>query len=189
MAVSHGGQESRWTNELKEVSMLTIGDVAKKFADGEIRGRATNMLIEGDVVYSYGYHHPIAKKISDGKFILNSDKASVTTAWHRAAVLNALTEKGMDIYECREANTDNVIVDTVWELQRLMEKFLGSNKRWAGSYLDKIQGVISRWHRYRDGLGLSSNHIEELGNLFSGNEKIEEMQASILVYNKIRGVI
>lgn len=63
-------------------------DVAAKWrAQIKDRGNSLNMFFEHDVIYSYGYHFPMAQitnKLYKGKAIIlqNSDRYSNTTARH-----------------------------------------------------------------------------------------------------------
>jgi len=71
-------------------------DVAELFASGHYLGRTANLIIEENVIYSYGEHFPIAIRLWDGldfKFIFTTDGYSNTTAKHKNLVLNAIGEK------------------------------------------------------------------------------------------------
>lgn len=59
--------------------------VTEAFATGATKGASKNMYIEGDVIYSYGPHFPIAKRIPGG-YVVNSDDYSSTTAHHKGNV-------------------------------------------------------------------------------------------------------
>lgn len=53
-----------------------------------------NMFFEGDTIYSYGKHFPLATKLEDGYILLNGDTYSVTTNQHQAEVRAAV--RGMN---------------------------------------------------------------------------------------------
>ena len=58
--------------------------------DGRSGGRS-NLYFEGDTIYSYGGHFPIATFIENGKFVLfTNDGYSSTTAKHKGYVARAL---------------------------------------------------------------------------------------------------
>jgi len=81
-------------------------DVAEMFAEGKQKGEANNMFIEGNTIYSYGFHFPIAIRLWDGnewKFVWNRDKYSMTTSRHQNYVLRAI--KGKII---KEVNTQEM---------------------------------------------------------------------------------
>ena len=42
------------------------------------RGKACNMFFEGDIIYSYGYHFPIAKHIDNNLILFTSKGYSVS---------------------------------------------------------------------------------------------------------------
>ena len=72
--------------------------VAHRFATG-IGERCTgsHMFFEGDIIYSYGYHFPMAIKYK-GYLLFNEQSYSVTTAKHQNYVLGACSH--MDIVYC-----------------------------------------------------------------------------------------
>lgn len=90
---------------------MTNQQVAEAFAIGETSGHSLNMFIEkaltaSTVVYSYGYHWPIAVKTSEFFAYLNKDKYSITTSIHTGRIKRALQEKGIEI---KEVNKEKLI--------------------------------------------------------------------------------
>ena len=73
--------------------------LAENFAEGETKGNGNNMFIEGNTIYSYGHHFPIAVKMKDGSCIFNADGYSVTTSKHKGYVRRALESRGIHILE------------------------------------------------------------------------------------------
>jgi hypothetical protein len=65
--------------------------IASKFAAGATSGKGSNLFIEGDTIYSYGYHFPIARRLPDGGYWVNPDKYSRSTARHQSLVINAIS--------------------------------------------------------------------------------------------------
>ena len=63
--------------------------VAKAFDGGSI-AQSGHMFSEGDAVYSYGHHFPIAMRLPDGTILWNEDTYSTTTARHKGQVLREL---------------------------------------------------------------------------------------------------
>lgn len=49
-----------------------------------------NIFFNGDTLYSYGYHFPLAHFINDNTVIINDDSYSMTTSNHQALVRQAL---------------------------------------------------------------------------------------------------
>lgn len=75
--------------------MTSRNQLAEEFAEGKKKGRASNLFIEGDTIYSYGYHFPIAtvdRKTRTAEF--NEDKYSQSTSSQQSAVRRALTNQG-----------------------------------------------------------------------------------------------
>lgn len=74
----------------------TNEQVAEAFMDGR-EDKSGTMFSEGDVVYSYGYHFPIAYRAKDGTIYFNKDGYSNTTARHKYHVrryINAYKDVG-----------------------------------------------------------------------------------------------
>jgi len=63
--------------------------ISEVFAKGQTTGTANNMFIDGDTIYSYGRHFPIARWYK-GVVLFNPDGYSNTTAKHKGKVLYAL---------------------------------------------------------------------------------------------------
>lgn len=61
--------------------------LAKRFAEGATSGKASNMFIEGDTIYSYGYHFKIAQRLNTNDIVIvNSDSYSNSTSKHQGHV-------------------------------------------------------------------------------------------------------
>lgn len=100
-------------------------EVAHRFATG-IGERCTgsHMFFEGNVIYSYGYHFPMAIKWN-GYVLYNDERYSVSTCKHQGYVLGACSH--MDIVHC--ASLDHF--DT-WNNKKT-DAFIGRNlKLWLG---------------------------------------------------------
>lgn len=61
-----------------------------RFAHGATRGEASNMFIDGDVLYSYGRHFPLTIRLTGGGFLHNGDRYSVTTSGHQSHARSAM---------------------------------------------------------------------------------------------------
>jgi len=70
--------------------MVSNDDVARAFANGSSL-TAGNMYTDGNVVYSYGAHWPIAARTDKG-IVLNTDKYGVTTSCHTSCVRSAVND-------------------------------------------------------------------------------------------------
>ena len=64
--------------------------LARKFSEGATSGEGSHMYIDGNTIYSYGYHFPIARRMPDGKFLFNNEGYSNTTSRHKNYVKNEL---------------------------------------------------------------------------------------------------
>lgn len=78
--------------------MLTRKAIAERFATTDKEGIANSMFIDGDTIYSYGYHFPIARKTgkvdeNNRPIVLFTNRGhSNTTARHKSFVYRALAE-------------------------------------------------------------------------------------------------
>lgn len=76
-------------------------ELAEKFAMGSTKGSARDgrIFIDGDTIYSYGYHFPIARRINPTTFELTTKKYSVTTTKQTSTVHRALARHGFTVIE------------------------------------------------------------------------------------------
>lgn len=68
---------------------MNIKQVMEAFVNGARKGKAASVFIEGDAIYSYGYHFPLAVRTANG-FLVNKDKYSVTTSKQQTFLKQAL---------------------------------------------------------------------------------------------------
>lgn len=67
--------------------MKSQAKLIDEFKDGATQGKASNMSIDGDTLYSYGRHFPLAlrSETPEGyKFLINGDRYSVSTTGHQS---------------------------------------------------------------------------------------------------------
>lgn len=79
---------------------MTNKQIAAAFADGKRTGKNANgsLFIEGDTIYSYGYHFPLARRNVENKTaVRNARKYSVTTSKHSGLIGYALTVAGYTV--------------------------------------------------------------------------------------------
>ena len=103
-------------------------DIAKLFAEGATSGNVKNLYIEGNVIFSYGNHFPVAIRLttdsSGFKFIINSDKYSPTTSRHLSHVIRAIGD-------------DNIIKRcSTYEMQHIKNKKFVSVKELMAEALE-----------------------------------------------------
>lgn len=66
---------------------------AQAFVDGKSFNRA-NIISDGVVIYSYGSHFPMARKLADGTIAVNVDRYSPTTSKHQRGLYSVLLQNG-----------------------------------------------------------------------------------------------
>ena len=107
------------------------------------------MFFEGDTVYSYGYHFPIAKHVGRGTVLFTEDSYSNSTAKHKNEVLLACSHMNR-IY----------VPEVGLSHERCFERWLGqinyikdnelSRARKPEIYIVKIQKIVSRAQKYAE---------------------------------------
>ena len=74
--------------------MLSQSALIERFSKEATRGSASHMLIEDDVLYSYGSHFPLAIRQDWGqdiRYLVNGDHYSATTSMHQRHCFGRLT--------------------------------------------------------------------------------------------------
>lgn len=100
-------------------------EIAELFVNGKDKGRANNMFIEGDTIYSYGYHFPIAVRIGVNKYLFNNNGYSMTTRTHKNHVERALNRACVDVIKisgCDLKQIDKQIKENLTEIEHLTLK-------------------------------------------------------------------
>ena len=69
--------------------------LAEAFKNGATKGKAGNTFIEGDKLYSYGYHFIIAQRDGNGGFYVTDRKYSQSTSHQTSIVRNVLSQGSM----------------------------------------------------------------------------------------------
>jgi hypothetical protein len=62
---------------------MTNKQIASAYLAGKTHGKANNIFIEGETIYSYGHHFPMAVRIAPDIYAWNEDRYSVTTSKHQ----------------------------------------------------------------------------------------------------------
>lgn len=78
----------------KFVSGATSGKITRR---NNFTGRKTPLFIEGDTIFSYGKHFPLARRNADGTFWVNPEKYSVTTSKHQSLVRGTIAKAGFSV--------------------------------------------------------------------------------------------
>lgn len=79
---------------------MTNEQVANMFTGLFHSGRSNSMFIDGDTIYSYGYHFPIATRVNSKLYLFNCNHYSNTTAKHKNEVLSAIATNDAQVIEC-----------------------------------------------------------------------------------------
>ncbi len=134
-----------WANQLQE--------------QGHVSNRS--MYFEGDTIYSYGGHFPIAKHVGNGKVLFTTDTHSKTTAKHIAHVRNAASHlERIYVYNPRggsHENFDKFLSKIKRELAGLL------NARKPEKYIEPAKYVYQQAIKYAEFLGVPvPNELTEL---------------------------
>jgi uncharacterized protein YdcH (DUF465 family) len=126
--------------------------VAEAYATGATKGASKNMYIDGDSIYSYGPHFPIAERIPGG-YTFNSDNYSPTTNRHKSFVWSRIHK------------------DILWELPGCqMHKALQV-------YARRVLDAMKKIPRCRSGFNFSRylEHLEfNFGKAIEASEKLDQ---------------
>lgn len=126
--------------------------LARLFASGKTRGTGSNMFIDGDTIYSYGYHFPIARRMN-GYYLFNSRGYSYSTYRHKQYVLSALHgEKVVKVRDCNMDYAQNQTTSNVEEIRFLQKKkdrcrseYMRGHYAWAIKDLMKQNQLLNRY--------------------------------------------
>lgn len=119
---------------------ISNGTVAQLFAEGATKGCSKNMYIDGDVVYSYGSHFPIARRI-EGGYIFNSNSYSVSTATHKSIVCGCIA--GHILWELPGCNLDTALEVYADRVYYNMKEIIRSKKHFP-HYLALLEHNFER---------------------------------------------
>ena len=81
---------------------MNNSQICEKFAHGHTDGKGSNIFIEGDTIYSYGYHFAMAKRYGFNKYLFTTRGYSNTTAKHLSHLRHAL--RGAILIFCENPN-------------------------------------------------------------------------------------
>lgn len=69
-------------------------DLVHRWANRQTtKGKSSNIFVDGDTIYSYGYHFPMARHLDDNTVAFTNQSYSVTTSSHLGAVRGAISHK------------------------------------------------------------------------------------------------
>lgn len=130
-------------------------DIAHAFAYGATSGRNLNMFIDGDSIYSYGYHFCIAKRVNTGTVLFTTRGYSNSTAKHKNYVDRACCHMNKvycyDPSASHERNQDEFLK----EIQTILPMLARARK--PEKYLYEIQVVCAKAKKYCDFFEIKMN--------------------------------
>ena len=131
---------------------MTNEKTAKAFAAGKTKGKALHMFIDGDTIYSYGQHFPIARRADqtiDGKpvILITTRTWRRTTARHMACVYSALSSHS--IIEVDDvsvtARRSTLLADLDRQADAILQTYDRSRLKspWQLSQYDRVEKQIA----------------------------------------------
>lgn len=121
-------------------------DIAHDFAYGYESGRSCNMFIDGDCIYSYGYHFCIAKRVSPGVILFTTRTYSKSTAKHVAYTWRATSHmRRIECYDPTASHSENQ-KHFLSEIRELLPYLAKARK--PEKYLREIQVICERAKTY-----------------------------------------
>ena len=149
------------------------------------QGKACNMFFEGDIIYSYGYHFPMAKHINDNLILFTSKGYSVSTSKHlgitRSAIpseIEVLTVPEVDIRN----NTLTSHIDNIEYFINEIKTNFGKSERarkYKEMYLRNGLANINNMKRYLELFKVKSklpSGLKKAVNLFINMDNTEIME-------------
>lgn len=127
-------------------------EVVQAFREGNGEARAGSIFAEGDTLYSYGHHFPLALRLSE-LYLINADKYSITTSAHQALAIHFLVPnvqvpfsalRGAGISPER-VKIRHYTIDT-WETENYIDPETGERKTREVHYLGMVLFSHNRKH-------------------------------------------
>tara|TARA_Y100000296_G_scaffold63853_1_gene74474 strand:+ start:152 stop:1024 length:873 start_codon:yes stop_codon:yes gene_type:complete len=150
-------------------------------------GKACNMFFDSDIIYSYGYHFPMAKHINNNLILFTSKGYSISTSKHlgitRSAIpseIEVLTVPDIEVYNDR-SNKDLHIDNIKYFINEIKENFGKSHRarKYKSHYLGTGLSKINSMKRYLELFRIKSklpNSLKKSVNLFLNMDKSEIME-------------
>ena len=107
---------------------MSNSSLIASFKEGGTKGSASNMFIDGDVLYSFGKHFPLLVRMKHwgkGCFLLNADPYSVTTRQHQGLCFRTATVSVA--FSCLQGALNNYRAYHNYEKIHLIDK---EGERW-----------------------------------------------------------
>jgi hypothetical protein len=127
-----------------------------------------NFYFNGDTIYSYGSHFPIAKHV-DGKVFFTTQRYSNTTAKHISVVRDACSHKEKIYVPYVNGDSERNFKQWIYEGEQIAEKLLKAKK--PEIYLNQLASLKSQVEAYCSFVGIGIN--ETLNALLNIGDKEE----------------
>jgi hypothetical protein len=88
---------TRFKKSFSKTSQLAHAYAHDHITEG--KAREGRVFVEGDTLYSYGKHFPIAHRIRDNEYLFNDDRYSNTTSKQQSQVRSELNAEGAKIVD------------------------------------------------------------------------------------------
>lgn len=135
---------------------MNQSELAKKFANGATEGKASNMYIDGDVIYSYGRHFPIARRLGPEEFVLTTDSKSMSTSGQKSTVRGAL--QGV-VWEAPRADIELLPQYLIDETRRLQGAILMARTK-LPRYIEGLEEIQKYWESAKKRFALKSEILD-----------------------------
>jgi hypothetical protein len=169
--------------------MVNNRELARKFSEGATKGKGSHMFIEGNAIYSYGHHFPIAVRTDYG-YIFNNDSYSSTTGKQKGFVRSALDK---DVYLANTeqlkgitSQSDSVHVSKLpqnvaqeWsnaQFDRDKREVIASKERKSKN--DKFQRQLKK------GIAIEKSKNSELSDLNARSKAFDNLRNNLDYYKK-----
>ena len=138
----------------------TNAQVVEAWAQGR-HASGGNTFTDGTTIWSYGYHFPIAKHLTDGRVLYNITHYSNTTAKHQSDVRWKIATRGFKAVTCRDANPLVNERYTKEVLRGLIAKIPKCRK--IEERVMDVKSELMRYVKYNEALGLKDERwVKEL---------------------------
>ena len=149
-------------------------------------GKACNMFYDDDIIYSYGYHFPIAKHINNNLILFTSKGYSSSTGKHKNITISSIPSE-IEVLSVPEvdirSNTFTSHIDNIKYFIDEIKTNFGKSKRarkYKSYYLETGLANINSMKRYLEIFRIKSklpHSLKKSVNLFLNMDNSEIMEA------------
>ena len=121
-------------------------------------GKASNMFFESDIIYSYGYHFPIAKHIKKDVILFTSDNYSISTSQHKSIVRQSIPHNKTVLtvpiisgrYSSGDLSIDHHEKNVEYLISEIKNNVGKSNRsrKYKEHYLNTVNSLITELKQY-----------------------------------------